>query len=259
MSSQAAGHAHCPACKTEEVQADIHGFDGICRRCGFVIHDRSVPCPPDWQATTETVDEEENNEWLSYCRIHDSTEEQFALAFESLEGLASELGARSPLREEAAELYCEAFCSGTTNGRGTDCLVAVCLSLAAQQAAQPIPRGRLLTAESIEQKTFNLSHKAVVQNLGIDLGPIRPVLYVPFLQSDLSLLESEVTSTIHLIESLSGEPELSGKNPIGITSAAVYLTSKTGKTQKEVADAGGVSTETIRQRVVDLRRLCDLD
>ncbi|WP_206750468.1 hypothetical protein [Halorubrum sp. SP9] len=158
-----------------------------------------------------------------------------------------------PVREETVEIYCKAFCSGTTDGRDTDCFVAVCLSLAAQKVHEPIPRSRLIDAVSVTKTAFNSSQKAIRDSVDVEVFPSGGDEYIPFLSSELNLSDSECTSATNLLESTSGSTELIGKSPIGVASAAVYLTS--ARTQRQVAEAGGISAETVRQRVSDIRRL----
>jgi transcription initiation factor TFIIB len=205
-----------------------------------------------------TTDDTDDISWLSYCKIRNSTEEQLATAFEAIENISVDLAVQSSIRREAATLFCDAFCSGITVGRGTDCIAAVCLSITAQQAAQPIPRGRLLDAMSVAQKGFNLAYRALCCGLEIKVEPAQPVQYLPFFASDLRLLADQVTDATNLLEAVAGRTEFVGKSSVGVTSAAVYLASEKS-TQREVADSGGISSETVRQRADDFRRLCALD
>jgi transcription initiation factor TFIIB len=111
---------------------------------------------------------------------------------------------------------------------------------------------------SVAQKGFNLAYRALCCGLEIKVEPAQPVQYLPFFASDLRLLADQVTDATNLLEAVAGRTEFVGKSSVGVTSAAVYLASEKS-TQREVADSGGISSETVRQRVDDFRRLCALD
>ncbi|OYR56475.1 transcription initiation factor IIB family protein [Halorubrum halodurans] len=243
----------CPACESDEVETDVYGFKGFCQSCGFIIRDWTSPEVPDWKIESKREQESNKQDWLSFCRVRNSTEEQLALAFECIERLSSELAVSRSVREKAAKIYSEAFCYGTTNGRSTDCIVAACLSIASQNDYEPIPTSRLTDAASVTGRAFNSSQRALRDDLKIENRPSSSKEYLPFLSEALCISEHEYTSASDLVEKLSGSLELVGKSPIGIASAAIYLTSDC--TQQQIADSAGISSETIRQRVGDIREL----
>lgn len=253
MSPKVEPELDCPACESDEVETDVYGFKGFCQNCGFIIRNWASPEVPDWKIESKREQESNKLDWLSFCRVRNSTEEQLALAFECVERLSSELAVSRSVRERTAEIYCEAFCYGTTNGRSTDCLVAVCLSIASQNAHEPIPTFRLIDAASVTRRAFNTSQRALRDDLEIGNRPSSSKEYLPFLSEALCISEHEHVSASNLLEELSGRLEFMGKNPIGVASAAIYLTSDC--TQQQIADSAGISSETIRQRVGDIREL----
>lgn len=83
-----------------------------------------------------------------------------------------------------------------------------------------------------------------------------PVDYLPFLGRILSVNDEQLNASSQILESVNGTPSLVGKDPGGVAAAALYLTGEK-RTQSLVAEAGGVSTETVRQRAVQLKELID--
>ncbi|WP_336339680.1 transcription initiation factor IIB family protein [Haloarcula brevis] len=138
------------------------------------------------------------------------------------------------------------------------CIIAACARLASLSASQPIPPGRLSELPSVDPRKYRLSLAGIQSDLGLSPALPTPEDYVFFLAGELDLEDVVLGVTETTLEQIEGHSALVGKDPVGITAAAIYLAAE-NKTQSEVADASGVSTETIRQRVNQLRTLVSDD
>jgi transcription initiation factor TFIIB len=255
MSSTKSGPVEaCPVCDTEAIDATISSFDGVCTECGFVIHDSTDTSAPDWLVVRNEENQPSEEEWLATCRVQNATEQRLAKAFEALENLADHLSISVGLRRDAADVYCEAFLAGATDGRDTTTMVAACARLASLQEQRPIPAGRLTDPSDIDSGQFH--RNCTVLNDELDQTPPvpEPVDYLAFLDDEFVVDDDHLQASARLLEVIAGDPSLVGKDPGGIAAAALYLT-RDEFTQEDVAEAVGVSTETIRNRVAQLRRL----
>ena len=248
----------CPACSNGDIDESVSGFDGVCDVCGFVIHDETDPTPPDWQLVENNSEETQRDDWLTVCQVRDATEKQLAQAFAAIEDIAQTLDLPTELRQDSADLYCEAFRSKTTDGRDTTNFVAACVRLASLQSEKPIPTSRLTEIEDVESKKFRLSCDAIQEEVELNPPAPTPVDYIWFLNKALDLDESEITATDQSLGAVSGADSLVGKDPKGIAAATVYLTGE-DYTQAAVAEAVCVSTETIRLRANQLQELLKYD
>jgi len=248
----------CPACGNGDIDESVSGFDGVCDACGFVIHDETDPTPPDWQLAENNSEETQRDDWLAVCQVRDATEKQLAQAFAAIEDLAQTLNLPTGLRQDSADLYCEAFRSKTTDGRDTTSFVAACVRLASLQSEKPIPTSRLTEIEDAESKKFRLSYNALQEELERSPPTPTPVDYIWFLDKALDLDESKITATDRALQAVTGDDALIGKDPKGIAAATVYLKGE-HYTQAAVAEAVGVSTETIRVRANQLQELLSHD
>jgi transcription initiation factor TFIIB len=219
-----------------------------------VVHNREDLTSPDWLVTEDSSDQQDTRDWLSVSRVHDATEQRIVEAFAELEALATCIPLSLDLREQAAGVYCDAFNANTTDGRDTSCAVAASVRLAALASEQPIPVGRLTTALDLSQTAFRRSLDALKNDLDRTTETPVPADYVSFLANDLGIEEPFTSDVREILKNVSSDPSLVGKDPAGIAAAAVYLIVK-DCTQAEVADAAGISTETVRQRTVQLRGL----
>lgn len=252
--TQASQVESCPACEGEDIDRSIADLDGVCTQCGYVVQDGSETTPPDWLVPSDQAEQSNQQSWAEVSTVRNATEEQLIQAFATLEELGDSLPLDVSLRREAADVYCEAFLAKTTDGRDTTCVVAACVRLASLECEQPIPTGRITELPSVDAKQFQLSYAALCEDLDRTPPVLKPVDYVPFLAGRLGLTEEQRRAGTRRLEKVAGEPSLVGKDPVGIAAGALYLSSDE-TTQSDVADAAGVSTETIRQRVAQLREL----
>lgn len=98
----------CPACDGESIDDSVEEFDGVCLECGYVVNNNANVTPPDW--TTETTTKPPGKkDWLSVCRVQNATEQRIVRAFAEIETISDRLGLPVELRQETAEIYCDAF------------------------------------------------------------------------------------------------------------------------------------------------------
>jgi len=246
----------CPVCESKNIDGSIGEIDGVCTECGFVIHDSSDTTVPDCLVVDETNEGQEHKDWLKTYRVRNATEQRLAEAFNEFEEIGDRINLPVVLRREAADVYCEAFLTETTDGRDTPTLVAACVRLASLQTEKPIPSGRLTESSNIDPQQFHLSYSVLSDNLNRSPPMPEPVDYLPFLSMALSVDDQQLKAGMRVLEKVTGDLSLVGKDPGGIAAAALYLTGEE-RTQSDVAEAIGVSTETIRKRVAQLRERVD--
>lgn len=256
MSPNKSGQAEaCPVCDTEAIDTSINSFDGVCTECGFVIHDSTDTSPPDWLVVRQGEEDRPNEEdWLTHCRVQNATEQRLAQVFEDLETLTDRLSIPVAIRRDAADIYCEAFLAGTTDGRDTTTMIAACTRLASLQAERPIPTSRLSESSDIDSGQFHRSCSILRDELDRTPPAPKPVDYLAFLDDELTVNKEHLQACAQILEDIAGHQSLVGKDPGGIAAATLYL-SEEELIQSDVADAIGVSTETVRTRVAQLRGL----
>lgn len=248
----------CPACEADEIDYSLEEFDGVCTTCGLVIHDSTAATAPDWSVIDDTDNSQEDENWLAASRVRNATEQQLTEAFKDLETVSDELELSHALRRSAAEVYCKGFLAGTTDGRDTTTVVAACVRISSLEGEQPIPASRLIESTDVDEQRFYLGYSALCDELERTPQTPKPESYLPFVTRDLSLDDEQLVASTRILEDIGGDQSLVGKDPAGIAGAAIYLTAEE-ITQQSVADASGVSTETIRQRVAQLRKVLSDD
>lgn len=246
----------CPACDGRAIDDSIEAFCGVCENCGFVIREDTDSVSFEWDTTDGTFGRTEDKGWLSECRVRSGTEQQIAQAFKTLEEVANQLDLPNEIREETADIYCDAFRAELTDGRETASVVAACLHFTSRRMGSPIPMSRLTEFPKIEETKFNHSYLAICDELENELRMPKPVEYVSFLQSMLEFTDSDREAVEELVIAAEGKQAFVGKDPAGVAAGGVYVLQEQ-VTQSAAAEAVGLSTETVRQRAKQLQEALD--
>ena len=240
----------CPICDGEEVETDVYGLNGICLECGFVLQADSDAIP-DWASPDADSSTGSQEDWITFCRVENATEQQLAEAFGEIETIATRFELPTELREKTADIYCRAFRAEATDGRDTSSMIAACLRVASLQATKPIPTGRLTEHSTVESSKFRLCYSVLQSDLDLTASPVEPVSYLWFLRQMLSVSPETVETTTDLLASVNASDAFVGKDPAGVAGAGLYCAAESF-TQQTIADTVGVSAETIRLRAADL-------
>lgn len=248
----------CPACDCDEIDRTLEEFAGVCTMCGFVVHEATETTAPDWLVVDDQGMDGDEEAWLAASKVRNATEQRLTEAFRDLEMLGTSLMLPATLRRTAAEIYCEAVLAETTDGRDGTTVIAACTRLASLESEQAVPASRIIEAGGVNEKEFYLGYSAVCDDL--DRVPPTPDAtdYLPFIARELDIGDEAVSTARQAVAEVSDDPTLVGKDPAGTAGAAIYFADE-DSTQANVADASGVSTETIRQRVAQLKELMDDD
>lgn len=242
--------SECPACGSSEVAELTEIPDPICEDCGFVLADDAT-IPSDY--TGGETNEQTSVDWSEFRSVSDSTEKQVASALEYSEELGEKLGLSVEAQEEAAEIYAEAAIEEVTNGRSVSAIVAAAICLAARRVNKPRPSDRVAEASKTNSKRLKQVLRLLQQSLGYEPSVNDPREYVPFLCYELDLSTTIETETRQLLEKLDNSFRQNGKNPVGIAAAALYITANEKVTQRQIADIAGITQETIRVRLHEIR------
>lgn len=246
----------CPVCGTVDIDNSLESFEGVCESCGFVIRENPDSISLQWDIEEKVFQQPEEEDWKSVCRVRNATEQQLGEAFNELERITEQIGLPDDVRESTVDIYCDAFRAEITDGRKTACIVAACLRLASRRVSTPIPKSRLTALSDVDEKKVHRSDLALCDELDIEPRLPAPKEYLPFLQTQLELEDEVWEAAEHILTTVESDQSLVGKDPAGIAAGAVYL-SQDEYTQWDVAKAVGLATETVRQRIKQLREMVD--
>lgn len=223
--------------------------DPTCEVCGVVVTEA---------VNTETLKKTESEDdskttWSEAYSITNSTEKQVAVALEVVESLATRLNLNTKPREKAAEIYAEAAIENYTDGRSTKTLVAAAIYLAARECSNPRPAACIAEEADVDQRSLRRLIKILRQKTRYGDAIVSPEDYLPYLCEATGGGCTVETDARELLETVQSEVHFAGKSPSAIAAAALYLVSDNPSSQRNLASAAGVTTETIRVRLRELR------
>lgn len=245
----------CPACESDNLDGSIEGVSTICVDCGLVVDAFDlVRRPSEWESHEQKgapTSKKEN--WLDYCSITNSSEEQIAISLGVLDNYASELSLSTDVRLRASELFGEVAKRSLLHGRSTEYVVGAVLYLAARELGEPRPLVIVNELAGAENENVKRLTRLFQVELNLVHPGCQPADYLPFLCENLGYEDSVRAKAEEILSSAHDAELVNGRSPTGLAGAAVYCASSREQTQRVVANAAGVSKETIRVRIAELR------
>ena len=117
-------------------------------------------------------------------------------------------------------------------------------------------------ASLVKKKDIARCYRLLLRELDIKMPTADPIRSVPKIASKLGLNEKTQQTSIELLHRAEQKKAIAGKDPMGLAAAAIYIAcviESERKTQKEIAEAAGVTEVTVRNRYKGLRRTLKLE
>jgi transcription initiation factor TFIIB len=178
--------------------------------------------------------------------------------------LREALGLPERVGEEAARLCRAAEEKGLAVGRPGEAVAAATVYLACRAAGEHAKLDRLVGAlcelepglpcrsrNGVIQEVWR-AVKHLARGLGVNPRPARPEDMLAALAYKLGLPASTVAEAAKILEAARRRGVHSGKSPLALAAAALYVASGRSVTLKNVASAAGISEVTVRARAREL-------
>jgi transcription initiation factor TFIIIB Brf1 subunit/transcription initiation factor TFIIB len=243
----------CPTCGGKSYENLTGVPQPLCSDCGLVIGTTAeIP-----QSLEETEDEGRpgTESWTEYYSVTNSTEQQVATAIDHVETIGDQLFLSADTRIQAAEVYADAARDTLTDGRPTVLTVAAAICIGSREATSPRPSERVAQAADIEVQRVKQMIRTFQEELDRGYIDLSPAAYVPYLCEDADLNDTTTQQASNLINGAKMEDLTPGGHPVGVAAAAVYLVAEEEVSQRGIAAVAGVTKETIRVRLNELREM----
>jgi transcription initiation factor TFIIB len=184
-------------------------------------------------------------------RLIKSKDRNLSFAFSELQRLISYLALSQAVHERVAKLYEKAVEKGLVRGRSTESIIAALLYTTCREEGAPRTLDEISKASGIAKRDIGKTYRYIARKLDIRILPAKPQDYIPRFGSLLGLDERIQVKAVKILDKATKYDVTSGKGPIGVAAAALYISAVLAgkkKTQREVADAIGVTEVTIRNR-----------
>lgn len=289
----------CPHCDGTDFKVDKKAGEVICKKCGTVLEESMVDYGQEWRefSSEQTKNRRRTGSPLTYTkhdkgmstrigkssdlykvsrsnrrriyrmkkwqsRISTAIERNVKYALSELKRVSSYLNVPRIAMEEAAKIYRNAAEKGLVRGRSMESVVAGALYAACRRHRSPRTLDEISEAFTLSKKEIGKTYRFICRELGIRILPTFPLDYVYRFARELDLKPKTTSKAVEIIKKATEKEITSGKGPMGIAAAALYVSTlicDDKRTQREVADVAGVTEVTIRNRYKELVNKLDLE
>ena len=199
--------------------------------------------------------------WQIRSRVHSSVDRNLAQAMAELDRLSDKLYIPGPVKEKAAVIYRKALEKGLVRGRSIAAIAAAALHAACRSTKTPRTLREISEASLVDKKDIARCYRLLLRELDIQMPIADPLTYVSKIAERTGISGKTQGMAIKILREARAKRAASGKDPMGLAAAALYiacLQNSEKKTQKDIAEAAGVTEVTVRNRYKSLKRELEL-
>ena len=194
--------------------------------------------------------------WDSRSQVHEPIDRNFRQAFSELNRLKDKLAISDSVIEKAAYLYRKALEKGLVRGRSISALIASALYASCRDTETPRTLKDIAQVSNIKRKDIARCYRLLLRELNLKMPVVNPINCISRIASKAGLSEKTKRKATKILQRAEELKISAGKDPMGLAAAALYVACVTlgeNKTQRDVAEAAGVTEVTIRNRYKGLK------
>ena len=199
--------------------------------------------------------------WDGRSQVHEPVDRNLRQAFNELDRLADKLNVREAVIEKAAYIYRKALEEGLVRGRSISALIAASLYAACRDTSTPRTLKDLAAISNIKKKDIARCYRLLIREMDLRMPVVDPTRCISRIASKADLSEKTKRKALSILKNAEEARTSAGKDPMGLAAAALYVACvmlNENKTQKDVAEAAGVTEVTIRNRYKGLKASLNL-
>jgi len=196
--------------------------------------------------------------WDSRSQANSSADRNLRQALNEMDKLKDKLALTNAVIEKAAYIYRKAMERKLVRGRSIQGLVAACIYASCRNTETPRTLDDVAKGINIRRKEVARGYRLIFRELELKMPVVDPVKGVSRIASIAELSEKCKRKAIKILNQAKKMGIVSGKDPMGIAAAALYLACISigeTKSQKDISIASGVTEVTIRNRCAGLRKM----
>ena len=200
--------------------------------------------------------------WQIRSRVHSSVDRNLAQAMSELDRLSGKVNISRTIKEKAAVIYRKALDKCLVRGRSINAIAAAALYAACRGSGTPRTLREIATASLVEKKEVARCYRLLLQELDVQVPVADPLTYVSKIAEKNGISGKIQGAAIAILGEARRKRVAAGKDPMGLAAAALYiacLQHNERKTQKDVAEAAGVTEVTVRNRYKALKKQLSLE
>jgi len=196
--------------------------------------------------------------WDSRSRTHNSVDKNLQQALSELLKMKEKLSLSDAIVEKAAYIYRKSMEKKLVKGRSISSLIAAALYAACRESGTPRTLNEISNSINIKRKSLAVCYRMIIKELDLKMPVVDSISCIAKIASIAGLSEKAKRHAMKLLKKAEEEQILAGKDPMGMAASALYLASlETDENigQRTLAQAGGITEVTIRNRCKNLREL----
>jgi len=194
--------------------------------------------------------------WDSRSQASKPVDRNLRQALSELNKLKDKLVISANVLEKAAYLYRKALEKKLVRGRSISAMIAASLYAACRDAETPRTLKDVAVAANVKRKDISRCYRLLHKELDLKMPVVDSIQCIARISSKLEIPEKTKRYAVKVLKEAQERKESAGKDPMGLAATALYLACvKNGVsiTQRDLAEAAGVTEVTIRNRYKGLK------
>jgi transcription initiation factor TFIIB len=200
--------------------------------------------------------------WQIRSRIHSSIDRNLAQAMSELDRLSGAVYIPPQIKEKAALIYRRALDKGLVRGRSINSIMAAAIYASCRESGTPRTLSEIAQASLVDKKDVARCYRLLLQELEVKMPISDPLTYISKIAEKTGISGKTQGAAIEVIREARRKRVVSGKDPMGLAAAALYIACLQNNekiTQKDIAEASGVTEVTVRNRYKALKKQLNLE
>ena len=190
-------------------------------------------------------------------QIHKNTDTNLKTAFDMLQRIQDKIKVSDCIKEKAAQIYRKSNEQKITQGRSIQAVVAASMYAACRSTNTLRTLRDISEATNIKRRKISQSYRAIVKQLDLNIPVVNQTHCILKISNNLGISARSKNLSLEIIRKAEEIGLLAGRDPTGISAAAIYYASlikNEGFTQTQVAEASGITAVTLRNRFHEIQK-----
>ena len=194
--------------------------------------------------------------WDSRSQVHEPVDRNLRQALSELNKLKDKVAISTNVLEKAAYLYRKALEKKLVRGRSISAMIAAALYAACRDTETPRTLKDIADAANVKRKDISRCYRLLHNELDLKMPVVDSIQCIARISSKLKINEKTKRFAIQVLKDAQERKESAGKDPMGLAATVLYLScvqNGVSITQRDLAEAAGVTEVTIRNRYKGLK------
>jgi len=194
--------------------------------------------------------------WDNRSQVHEPVDRNLRQALSELNKLKDKVAISANVLEKAAYLYRKALEKKLVRGRSISAMIAASLYAACRDTETPRTLKDIADAANVKRKDISRCYRLLHNELELKMPVVDSIQCIARISSKLKISEKTKRYAIKVLQDAQDRKESAGKDPMGLAATALYLScvqNDVSITQRDLAEAAGVTEVTIRNRYKGLK------